>query len=272
MFNFIFLGKHIDMIKTKLITILDKIFLSCTVFLIVYAWINFFVSNLMTTFILSLIFSGSIIFVFHYFFNRKKAKKISIANYLKDVEEKFLAFSLLGVKKRLELIYQIASQDYKCEKHKDKIVCFDQTKKIVILTNFNSERLTQFELNKTISGMFKYDEIKIICKEKNPTLNLKVFKNTNIEIVSKKELYDEWFLKHSIFPETCFLNTEKNKINLKKILRNFIVKSKSKSYLFCGFILLFSSIILPYHLYYLIFGSLLIIMSILCRFEHLIFR
>lgn len=260
------------MIKSRLITFIDKIFLSFTVFLIVYAWINFFVGNLFATFILSLIISSSIIFVFYYFFNRKKTKKLSIINYLKDVEEKFLAFSLLGVKERLKLIYEIASNSYKCEKHKDKIVCFDQTKKIVILTHFNSERLTQFELNKLIAGMFKYDEIKIICKEKNPALNLKIFKNPNIEIISKKELYDEWFLKHSIFPETSFLNTEKMKINLKKILRNFIVRNKAKSYLFCGFILLFSSIILPYHLYYLIFGSLLIIMSILCRFEHVIFR
>ena len=260
------------MIKTRLTTIVDRIFLTCTIFLIVYAWVNFFVSNLITTFILSLIFSGSIMFVFYYFFNRTKTKKLSIANYLKDVEDKFLAFSLLGAKERLELIYQIASKDYKCEQHKDKIVCFDQTKKIVIITHFNSERLTQFELNKLISGMFKYDEIKIICKEKNPTLNLKVFKGTSIEIISKKELYDEWFLKHSIYPEAYFFNTEKMKINLKKTLRNFIVRSKSKSYLFCGFILLFSSIILPYHLYYLIFGSILIILSILCRFEHLIFR
>ena len=122
-------------------------------------------------------------------------------------------------------------------------------------TSLQLEKLAQ-DLNREFANLQKsYEE------------NAKKF-----EIVSKKELYDEWFLKHSIFPDASFLNTEKMKISFKKILRNFIVRNKSKSYLFCGFILLFSSIILPYHLYYLIFGSLLIIMSILCRFEHVIFR
>ena len=258
--------------KFKLTTLVDKLFITCAVFLLVFAWINFFVRNLFTTFFLSLIFSFAILFVCFYFFNHKQLKKTSRANLIKEVEKNFLAFSLLSFKDKLTLLFNILSNAYKCEKHRDKIVYLNGNKRGVVLLFFSNEKITQFELANLVSGMYKFDEIKIICKEKNPSLNLKIFKNSAIEIVSKNELFNNYFSPASTYPEATFLDNEKPHTNFRKVMRNFISKNKSKSYLFCGLFMMFSSIILPYHIYYLIFGSALLILSVCSRFEHLIFH
>jgi len=61
------------------------------------------------------------------------------------------------------------------------------------------------------------------------------------------------------------INTKELKLNFKTILKNFIQPKKSKQFFWCGFVLIFSSIILPFKTYYLIFGSLFLLASIACK-------
>jgi len=58
---------------------------------------------------------------------------------------------------------------------------------------------------------------------------------------------------------------EKQKFNIKTLALNLFVPQKAKSYLFCGSILIFSSIILPYNYYYIIVGSMLLMFGIICK-------
>jgi len=89
------------MSKYRIINLFDKIFISVAVFLLVYAWLIFFIRNLFITFFLSLIFSASIVFVLFYILSKKQSKKTMAKNHIKDMEEKFLAFRLLNKKEQL---------------------------------------------------------------------------------------------------------------------------------------------------------------------------
>lgn len=256
------------MSRFKIINLFDKIFVSVSVFLIVYAWINFFIRDLISTFVLSLIFSSAIIFLLYYILNRHIEKKNKSKTYLKDVEEKFLAFRLLKQDEQINLLKSIIEKT--CEtQNENKLLVFNRNnKKHQILFAFMKEKLSQFDLVNMIQNTEKDVEVlKIICCNTEPNLNTKILKNLEIEIITKNKLYDEYFLPHNIFPNCSNLNTKPERKKLKELMRNFFVPSKAKSYFLCGLILIFSSIILPFHYYYLIFGSTLLIFSIVCKLQ-----
>ena len=87
----------------------------------------------------------------------------------------------------------------------------------------------------------------------------------SILLITKEKLFIDYFSKYQIYPDESKINTSITKLKFKDILNGLFIPEKAKSYFFCGLILIFSSIILPYHLYYIIFGSLLLIFSIICK-------
>lgn len=247
---------------------MDKIFITVSIFLLVYAWLNFFIRDLWTTFVLSLIFTFACVFLLFYILNKKQEKKLVSKKYLTDVEQNFLAFRVASKTDKLELLKNILSKQYKTEIKNEHILFEKDGEKHQIIIATNIEKLSQFELVNLLQNLEK--EVKVlhlICCDTQPNLDTKFLKDLEIEIVTKKKLYDEYFLPHNIFPNSSNLNTKKEKIKLKILLKNFFVPRKAKSYFLCGLVLIFSSIILPFHTYYLIFGSVLIIFSIICKLQ-----
>ena len=257
------------MSKYKVINLFDKLFVTISVFLIIYAWINFFIRNLIVTFFFSLIFSAAVVFLIFYIFNRKKEKTTKTKAYLKDIEEKFLAFRLMSKTNQLYLINSIIQKDYKSKIINNYIAYKTDSKTCLILIATNIEKLTEFDVINLLQSLPKVDIIEIICNESFGNVNMKILADTDIFFKTKKSLYDEYFFKHSIYPNCELLSTKKTHLNFKQIMKNFTTPNKAKSYFFCGLILIFSSIILPYHFYYLIFGSALLILSIICKLQPL---
>ena len=107
----------------------------------------------------------------------------------------------------------------------------------------------------------------VICNEIFNNLNTKILNNLEIKFVMKNELFENYFLAHRIYPDCANLKVEKPKIKFIDLIKNFFVPSKAKSYFLCGLVLIFSSIILPFHIYYLIFGSVLLLFSIICKLQ-----
>ena len=256
------------MSKFKIIRLIDRIFISVSIFLIIYAWINFFIRDLWITFFFSLFFTFACVFLLFYILNKQSSKKTASKEYFKNVEEKFLAFKLLSKSDKLKLIKSIVEKNNECKKLKDTLLFEKDNHPCQILLALDKEKITQFDLEKLVSMKEKNTNIlKIICSDYEPNLNTKFLKNLEIEIIPKKKLYDEFFLPYNIYPDCSNLTTGKDKKSFKQVVKNFFIPSKAKSYFLCGLILIFSSIILPYHFYYLIFGSVLLTFSIICKLQ-----
>ena len=134
------------MSRFKIINLIDKVFITITVFLIVYAWINFFIRNLWSTFVLSLIFTSALIFLLFYFLNRKQEKKSNQKNKQKEVNENFLAFRLMSKKQQLSLLCETINKDTICTQKKDYLTFNKNGKKHQLIVASNIEKLNQFEL------------------------------------------------------------------------------------------------------------------------------
>lgn len=255
------------MSKFKIVNLIDKLFVSICTFLVIYAWINFFIRNLYLTFVLSLIFTFAIIFLIYFFINKKQNKKIANKNYLRDVNEKFLAFRLLSKENKILLISKILSLDYKTETKNNTLSFYKNNEKHVVIFATNFEKLDEYNFINLLEQIpNKTDCVDIICNQCLP-FNSCVLKNIKINFITKQILYEEFFLKHQIFPDCSNINNETNKFNFKELVKNFFIPQKAKSFFFCGLVLIFSAIILPYHYYYLIFGTLFLICSIICKLK-----
>ena len=256
------------MSRFKIINLFDRIFITISIFLVIYAWINFFLRDLWSTFVLSLIFTSACVFLVFYFLQKKQEKKNINNKYLADLEEKFLAFRLMSKTDKLEFITNIISKHYNCEIKEGNLLFKKDNKTHQILIATHIEKLTQFELVNLLQNLEKsVDVLLVFCCDAETNLNTNILKNLAIEIVNKKKIYDDYFLHFNAFPDCSNLQTQKEKIKFKQVAKNFFVPRKAKSYFLCGLVLIFSSIILLYHTYYLIFGSILLIFSIICKLQ-----
>ena len=255
------------MSRFKIINLLDKIFVSICVFLLMFAWINFFLHDLWTSFFISIIFSSACLFLIFCFFNKRQTKIALNKKYSQDIEQNFLAFRLLRQNDKLNLIKQLISKTSECKIKNGSLLFFNE-KKCQLFISVNTTSFDENTLFEMIEKAEKGTEcLMIICNNTPSGINTKILKNLEIKFIDKKELYDNYFFKYSLFPDTQNLNLSKEKITLKMIIKNLIIPAKAKSYFWCGIVLLFSSIILPYRTYYLIFGSLFLIFSILSKLQ-----
>lgn len=258
---------HLYMSKFKIVNLFDKIFVSVSIFLIIYAWLNFYIRNLFSTFILSLIFSSAIIFVLYYFLNKKQERVKLSKKSTDEMNKSFLSFRLTPKKEKLDLLYQIFSREYETKLDNGILSYVKDDKKHIVLIATHIDRINENELINLVDEFvnLNFDVIDIICQDVSQNINSNIFIDKKIVFLTKEKLYTDYFSKYSIFPDDSKIDTSITKLKFRDILKNFFLHEKARSYFFCGLILIFSSIILPYHIYYILFGSTLLIFAIVCK-------
>lgn len=258
---------HLYMSKFKIVNLFDKIFVSVSIFLIIYAWLNFYIRNLFSTFILSLIFSSAIIFVLYYFLNKKQERVKLSKKSTDEMNKSFLSFRLTPKKEKLDLLYQIFSREYETKLDNGILSYVKDDKKHIVLIATHIDRINENELINLVDEFVNldFDVIDIICQDVSQNINSNIFIDKKIVFLTKEKLYTDYFSKYSIFPDDSKIDTSITKLKFRDILKNFFLPEKARSYFFCGLILIFSSIILPYHIYYILFGSTLLIFAIVCK-------
>ncbi len=252
------------MSKFKIVNLIDKIFVTISLFLLVFAWINFYMRSLWTSFILATIISIALINIIYFFINKKQTKINNIKVNNEKIDNMFLAFKLSSKEEKLNLLNKIYSVNF-LTKIKKGVLFYEKDNKqhqIILATHFDKvdQRTLLNLLDENATNADCYD---VICVS-SEYINSNIYANKSINIINKEKLY-KLFVETSVFPNTEMLAKNISKPKFKDILREFFVPSKSKSYFFCGLILIFSSIILPYHYYYIVFGSVFLLFSIICK-------
>ncbi len=254
------------MSKFKIINLIDKLFVSACVFLIIYAWINFYIRNLWTTFILSIIFSSAILFVIYYLLEKKQEKIGKTKKENEEFNKTILAFRLTPRKQKYELIEKILKKKYVTELKDNTLTYVENDIRHLVIIATHIEKLTGNDIINIVDEYMDYNIncIDIICNEfVGGKTNL--LSNVKINIINKKKLYTDFFCESEFFPDTNIINSSVTKLSIQDIAKNLFLPQKSKAYFLCGLVLIFSSIILPYHYYYLIFGSVFLIFSLICK-------
>ena len=266
------MGKNFVMSKFKIINLIDKLFVSVAIFLFIFAWINFYTRNLWLTFVLSLIFTSACVFILFYVLNKKQQKTFANKTQIENIEKCYLSFKLMPLKNQLDLLLgALNSPTAKIENN--TIIFHDNNKKIGMIIATEHEAITEnIFLNLIANFRFSnLDELIIVCSSAM-TFNTNIFSNKKFSFLTKEKLFENYFNTSKIFPKTDDFCSQKSKVKFIEILNKFFIPYKAKSYFVCGLILVFSSIILPYHFYYIIFGSTLLLFSIICKLKKIIYH
>ncbi len=172
----------------------------------------------------------------------------------------------MNKKDKLQLLSSILSKQVENKIKKDSIIFVKDEKAHQIMVEVNDDDFNDLALFRMLEKLEKTTQVLwVICDSTAPSLKTKILKDLEIKIIGKKELYDEFFLANLVFPNTSNLNIKKEKLTFKFILKNLFTPQKTKPFFLCGLVLIFSSIILPFRTYYLIFGSLFLILSLVCK-------
>ncbi len=254
------------MSKFKIVNLIDKIFVSIAVFLLAYAWINFYLRDLILTFFISLIVSFCTVFLLYYFIGKKESKKNATKKESENFSKTILAFRVLSKEDKKKILIQII------EKNAWKII--DSENLIFLKDGKNCQFIIATHLkinNESLINLIdefrtdKVDKMFVICDDYAQNIKTNILKNLEIVLIDSKKFYYEFLLKNDINVDTGNLDFSVTKFKFKDFLYAMFLPNKARSYFLCGLVLIFSSIILPYHTYYLIFGSIFLMFAIICK-------
>lgn len=246
---------------TKLSKISNILFLSISFFFLSFLWINYYIKSLKKSFIYSLI-SSLIFFVIILFFNFKKDKKsIDISN--KSKHKDYIKIQLLysnsdKIMKFLIKLYNL--ENYTLISNNHLYSKNNNSDKFIV---FKTEAINQSELENIYKESISQN-IEIYCFD-DPK-NIIELENYNIKFITFNEIYKDCE-ENNHFPDFSINIKKSTKYRLKDILCVVFCKAKSKSYLWIGILLMFSSLFTPYNIYYIIMSTLLLLMAIYSRFN-----
>ena len=253
------------MSKFKIVNILDKLFIACAIFLIAFAWINFYIRNLWTTFFIALALSISICFIINFFSEKKEAKVINKKTTEEKINNSFFNFKLMTREEKFKVLSNVF-KDYELKIRLGNLFAKLGEKNCQIILATHIDILNQNLLINLLDEHAKNaDKYIILCNE-DATTNKNIYKDREIEIINKLKLY-ELFEANNCVPNGENINSKINKPSFRELFSLMFARKKAKGYFFCGLILIFSSIILPYHRYYLIIGSMLLSFSVVCKLK-----
>jgi hypothetical protein len=254
------------MSKFKFINIVDIIFISIATFLILFAWVQFFVKNLITSLMLSTLLTIAILTIFRWLKIKKYNNLQFDINRKQDLASFRLAVQTMPTNKLATLIKKLLPIEYLAKIEKGDIIFIKDNVKNIFTFHYSSE-LTETQLLNIIKTK-NTPKLTIFCTSYTGEVKLiaNAFKNIQVELVDIEELF-EIFNKNNIKIDTSHIDLNKPKVTLKQIFKNSISRNKSKPYFISGLILLLTSLIIPYKIYYVIFSSILLILSLVCRFK-----
>ena len=255
------------MSKFKFVNIVDTVFVTLAILLIIFAWVQFFIKNIILSLILASIISLCIIFLMRRIKSKKQTRHLNNVAQTTEMLKFKLTIQTLPHSKLISLIKHLIPSKYEPKTIKGDIIATKDGVTHVFTTYFHNE-LTESQLLEIIKTK-QYKNITIFCSAFSNDVKsvCNVFINKNIRLINLEELYN-LFEQNNITIDTSNINLTKHKITLLEILKNAISRNKSKGYFISGIVLLFTSLIIPYKIYYVVFSSALFALSLVCRLKH----
>ncbi len=246
--------------KSKFSIISDLIFLIFSIFTLAFLSLAFYIGSLALNIIISGLITFLTVSIIKILTDKKNFKKSLTLKRCSEIDSLALSFSLMTDYEQLEFLQSLFSNNYVLDK---KTKCLKNSNdKVISYTENEINQQTMINLTRNYKNC-KNLTIFCINFDKKALKSVNFIENLAINIYDKIDLYDLCVEKNKL-PKKIE-NTITKTSKLKLILSNIISESKSKGYLICGILILFNSLFLPTKIYYRLIGTILIILSIICK-------
>ncbi|MBR1925228.1 MAG: hypothetical protein IJ837_00025 [Clostridia bacterium] len=248
------------MYKYKFAKVVDYIFFGLVFFVIFYGWTNFYQKNIVLSFFVAIVCSFFLLIIINFFIS-KKSEKEKLTQKQKEVILNYSTQLKFSDRKKVLTYFKDISTNSKIKKN------YILKENCIIYPYFNTENFTLNDLTRTYGEIEaeKINDIYILSSKFDADCyNIaKQIKNKNIQLFDAQKTYNE-FIKNNALPENV-VDTKPQKLSFKELLLFMISPKRTKNYLIFGIILLFSSFFVMFKIYYLITGSILLILALLSR-------
>ena len=242
---------------------ISKIFRLFIIFLISLIWCRYFIKNFTISIILTILLTILIDIILTFIFYTKN-KKINLKNSEINKAQNYCNKFIFSEKSyTINFFYNLFAKKFKTTKTTKYIIIENNNSKCVIYPIFKLEDLSTEDLVNAYNTTKKHNPQKLILcvnKANSNVINIANMLDVKTIILDKFQTYQSIYKEFDTYPEEYLIKTEKTTI--KSLLEYGLNKKRTKGYLLASLILLFSSMIVKYNLYYLIVSSILLVLAL----------
>ncbi len=254
--------------RNRLAQIIDLVVFFLFIGILTFAWIRYYTRDLTLSLIAAICVSTISTCIINVFIYKKEEK----SHLTKEQQNKFFALKYnLMIQSETEILKtfcNILNQPASTNNFviNNNYIINSQALNTIVYPYFSHEKLTSdlvFNILKKISNHENLT-IKIIgCQiDDDAKALLKKMQNVQIVFVSLQNFCKE---NPSIFDIDIKINFDKPKTTLSILAQYATNPKRAKNYLLYGFLLIFTSFLVPFKLYYLIFGSVLCLVALVIK-------
>ncbi|MBQ9792461.1 MAG: hypothetical protein IJW32_01770 [Clostridia bacterium] len=253
----------------KLANIIDFIFINLLFFLISFVWIKYFSKDILLSIVIALSFL--IIFnLIRFFIKNKKSINNTISKKLEeDINQYSLTFLSNTTKENLDFFAKVIKNKEPTVDFKKNLILYKSNDILTALCPiFNEKEIIAEKCLKYISYAkeLKIHILCFLCCNTSLKTNsfLSGFKDIEIKILDKKQIFNQLLKPTGIYPEIKFNFKENKKLKLKELINISFNKSRAKGYFLSGLFIFFCSFVVRYNFYYVFMSSILFLFTIFC--------
>lgn len=228
---------------------LDYIFASIIVTLTTFVWSALLFKNAVGAIVFSIAFSSVILVSVRYFSKRNQKP------YTYDRLE--TEFCIRGGEYIVNLI-KTALKNPQIENGSNYILL----EKSIIIANFKFSALGGSDVANVCKTAKKHEKNHVYLITKSidrHAWQIANLEDINIEIVKAKQVY-KFLAKHNALP---VLKKPKQKFSFRALLQTILSRRNFKNYAFSGAVLVLVSFLTPLKIYYIVFGTILLVLALL---------
>lgn len=234
------------------------------IFTIAFIWSRYYIKNIWTALLVCLAATLGLDIILHLIFSKKETK-----NNLKKEEQdrcQNYANKLIFSENSyvMNFFFKLLSAGHEVKKFSKFLLISSEDFKICVVPSFHYDAFKAEDLivAYNIANKCGADRLVVCTSDVDKSAeNLSRKLGLNTIILNKFDTYEKLYKPANIFPEE--LKLKENKMGIKELISFGLNKKRTKGYLFASIILIFSSFIVKYNIYYLISSTILLILSLI---------
>lgn len=252
------------MTNNKLFKLISTLFRILVIYLVLFVWIRYFSHSFYVSLFLSCVLTFFVDIIIRLLSIQRNKKKISLEKEKKLIDRYNNALMFSDDNEVLDFFYRLALVSHNAEKKSNFVLVKSKESNIVLFPFITFRSFSCDDLIYILNNLKNVTCNKIvICTNKLDEEAKKVAQKfgNKIQILDKEETYYLLMKEYNTFPDRQIEFVEKEKLSFNSILTLALNKKRTKSYLLTSILLLLSSFVVKYNIYYVVTSSILLVLS-----------
>lgn len=253
----------------RLASIFDLALAGIILFMLLFCWIRFYTKNLVLSLILAIICSFLLVFAVFLIKNKKNQQKSLSSKQKDDALDAAIQLRFSTDEQVLGFFLSVLESNYRVTAKDDSLLLESPQKdSILFAPYFKQEVCTTAEISRFFAHAKEHNCSKlVICctvvdgAAKNLASSIQ---NLNIVLMDAFATYQQLLAPAKKMPSKV-VDTKGAKLTFKQIMGYALSKERTKNYFLLGAVLILSSFFVVFKIYYLMVGSVLLLMAVITR-------